>query len=140
MKIDKSVYNIVYSIILIFLSISIVSADDGNYHNQGVLWIYSIILPVVAAILNIVAYYLNENIVPSMLSGVAWFASCFTTSNIIFINDFTVSMSPSYTPLSNPEFNYVFIGLGVIMVFHGVIIALKYAANNVNNNPEKDYA
>jgi hypothetical protein len=63
------------------------------------------------------------------MASILWFMSGLTTSNIVFIDNFTVTASPYYSFIGNPELQSLFLGFGVIMLLLGFFTALKQAAN-----------
>jgi hypothetical protein len=118
--------------ILTFLSLTtIVTAPDalGNtsYGNLGMLWIFTIIIPVFALILALASFILKNPIVPFM-SSLFWFGSSLTTSNILIPAG--VGANPLYQALGNPEWNTLYNGMGVIMFLWSMYLLINILYEN----------
>lgn len=87
-----------------------------------VVYIYSILVPILAAVFTVSAFQYKENVLPSFLSGFLWFASAYTTLHIKFISPGTV---PYYWEDGTGDITMLFNALGVIMIVYGVILTLK---------------
>jgi hypothetical protein len=96
--------------------------------NLGMLMIYAVLLPTLATIFTIYSFKFLKNFLPSMMAAILWFVSGLSSANIIFINNYTVTASPYYVHMGNPELAALFMGLGVILSFHAFFIALKQAS------------
>jgi hypothetical protein len=127
--------------ILLMLLVGIVSAQvtGTDYTNIGSLWIYSFIFPALAIIFTVCAFHFKTNFMPSMYAGFTWFICTFTTRSIVFIDDYTVSFETYNVETGNPEYNWIFMGLGLIMLLYGVIVLLINLKNQgIKFEGEKD--
>ena len=89
------------------------------------IWYYAFGFPVVALMFSITSIYIKDNILPSLITSIFWFASSYATTNIDFVQNFTVSADTVYTYAGHPELSYLFIGLGIITATYTILITLK---------------
>jgi hypothetical protein len=97
--------------------------------NNGILWIYSIMIPTMALIVSLASFHLPKQPLPAFIAAIFWFVSTLTTANILFVEDFTVSADTTYAALGNPEISSLFLGLAIIMALWGIFIALTQASD-----------
>jgi hypothetical protein len=107
-------------ILLIFSLISASYAQNPKPSNNGINYIYAIILPVLAVLFTLLAFIRSDIPIVSLMASILCFISGLATSNIRWIGKF--GSDTYYNDYGNPELSVLFYGFGVLMAIYTIYL------------------
>ena len=104
--------------------------------SNSTLYIFSVLLPVLAAVFSILAIILagSKGILPSVFASSFWYGAAMTSTRIRFPGDFTVSMDTKMIDPGNWEIGQFFLAFAAIMAVYTVILVLDYLYSSNKQN------